>query len=385
MSGHAREVDVRTAYLNQIAVSYSIYTVGAVTAFLAMALALSETQAGLHSSLMAAGMIVAGVAGDRVDRLVGAWPARIAGLVLLAGGLMVLAWAPAVLVTLAASAAIGLGGGTMFGHLYQTVGAGGGTRARLQVTRAALVAKVSQLVVPLAIGLGIAISFGWQFVVVPVLALMVLLFVRSRPAEAAIHAAGSMNGRLPRAYWLPWMLTVSVIGLEFGVIVWGSTLVERQTGVTLADATLTISAFVGGLILARVLLSLPGLGRLDPILGIRVAVVLTIVAVMVPWLSSSYEISAVGMLVAGFGIGMLYPLCAAITLAAAPDQPAAASSRLVLAAGLALLVGPLVLGVVADFAGISAGWLLVPGLCVGVFALSVPVALRHEERSAATS
>ena len=92
--------------------------------------------------------------------------------------------------------------------------------------------------------------------------------------------------------------------------------------------------------------------------------------------------SAAAMAVAGFGVGILYPPCAAITLAAAPEAPAAASARLVLAAGLAILVAPLLLGVIADLSDISSAWLLVPGVCIGVALLSEPVQRARQAREA---
>ena len=68
---HAPWVEVRRAYVDQAAISYSFYVVGASAAFFAAALSLSETEAGLHTSAMAGGMIVAGVAGERFDWLAG--------------------------------------------------------------------------------------------------------------------------------------------------------------------------------------------------------------------------------------------------------------------------------------------------------------------------
>jgi fucose permease len=166
---------------------------------------------------------------------------------------------------------------------------------------------------------------------------------------------------------------VSVIGLEFFVVVWGGTLVESRTGASLSDATLTISAFIGGMIAGRALMSLRTMGQIEPMLVIRSGVALTFVAVVVLWLSGSYWLSAAAMALSGFGVGILYPPCASITLAAAPDAPAAASARLVLAAGLAILVAPLLLGVMADLSDIGSAWLLVPGVCVGVALLTLPV------------
>ena len=66
---HASPPEVRRAYADQAAISYSFYVVGASTAFIAVALSLSETQAGLHSSAMAVGMIVAGLAGTSIPLL----------------------------------------------------------------------------------------------------------------------------------------------------------------------------------------------------------------------------------------------------------------------------------------------------------------------------
>jgi MFS family permease len=114
-------------------------------------------------------------------------------------------------------------------------------------------------------------------------------------------------------------------------------------------------------------------GRLAPMVIIRGGLLLTFAAVLLVWASGSWALSAAAMAVAGFGVGILYPPCAAITLAAAPQAPAAASARLVLAAGLAILVAPLLLGVVADVTDITSAWLLVPAVCVGVALLTVLV------------
>ena len=55
--------ETRSAYLDQSVVAYLLYGVGAVTAFLAVALSLSDTAAALHSSLLAVGLLSAGLIG----------------------------------------------------------------------------------------------------------------------------------------------------------------------------------------------------------------------------------------------------------------------------------------------------------------------------------
>ena len=93
-----------------------------------------------------------------------------------------------------------------------------------------------------------------------------------------------------------------------------------------------------------------------------------------PWLSASYLLSMAGVFLAGAGIGLLYPLAASMMLATAPGQAGAASGRLVLASGTAMLVAPLMLGVIADAADVVVAWGLVLVLCLVSLALTVPVA-----------
>jgi hypothetical protein len=79
------------------------------------------------------------------------------------------------------------------------------------------------------------------------------------------------------------------------------------------------------------------------------------------------------MFVGGLGLDVLYPLAAAIALATAPRQPAAAAARLVLASGLAILVAPFVLGVAAELTGVATAWLLIPAIYLAALALTVPL------------
>jgi fucose permease len=181
-------------------------------------------------------------------------------------------------------------------------------------------------------------------------------------------------GRLPREFWLPWLLVVLVVSVEFGVLYWAATMVERSTGATLTDATLSISVFLGGVILARSAVSVPVIGRTDPVVLLRVSLVLALVGSLAVWASPLYAASVLAMLVGGIGLGVLYPVSASVTLATATRQPALASGRVVLASGIAMFVAPFVLGIAADAIGVVTAWLIIPGICVASLLLTVPVA-----------
>jgi hypothetical protein len=293
----------------------------------------------------------------------------------MAGAVLVIAWAPALAVTLAGSLLLGAGVGLVLSHVNAAVSAVGGARAVVQFIRATLVSMLTSASVAVVVGIGVTISLGWQAAVIPAFVFIGVAALASRGRSRQAREPGSTHGRLPRAFWLPWLLTVLVVGVEFGVLFWAATMVERTTGASLADATLTISVFFFGVVLARALVSgIPVLGRTSPIRLLRVSLVLALVGVLAVWASTSYGLSVAAMLVGGLGLGVLYPVSASVTLATAPGAPALASGRVVLATGAAMLLAPFVLGVAADAIGVVTAWLLIPALCVVSLLMTVLLA-----------
>ena len=374
--------DVRRAYIDQAALGYLIYMLGALSAFLATTLALSDAQAGLHSSAMAAGLIGAGLVGHRLDVRFGSRAVHLGALAILALAIALIAWAPAFAVTLAGALAMGAGCGLLLSHVNAAVSAVGGVRALVQFTRSTLVSMLSSVTVPVVIGLGIALGVGWQFVALPAVLLIGIAAASSWGQARSTEGPAPAHMSLPRGFWLPWLLVVLVVCIEFGVLFWAATMVERSTGASLADATLTISVFIVGVVLARTAVSIPAVGRTDPIVLLRISLALALLGSLAVWASTSYELSVAAMLVGGVGLGVLYPVSASVTLATAPDQAALASGRVVLASGIAMLVAPFVLGMAAEVSSVLTAWLLIPAICVASLLLTVPVARRQRPVSA---
>lgn len=372
VDGPASEADVRGAYLDQGAIGYVIYAVGAVSAYIAVGLTLSDAQAGLHSSLFAVGMVAAGIGADRLDRLIGARTTHVVALAAMAVATSLLAWAPSFAATLTAAGVLGAAVGVLLGHVNRTVAAGGGPLARVRLARSSLAGMVGPLAVPLVIGLGVTAGLGWQAFVLPALGLiaagLVFTLRRSAPPPQP-HRPGS----LPSAFWHTWALIVLVVAIEFGTVVWSSAIIEARVGATLTGATVVLAAFVAGVIVGRAAISLGRVSRIDPMRLFRLGVGVTFTGSMTLWLSPTMEVSGLGLFLAGLGVGVLYPLGASIALSLAPGHPHKAAARLVLGSGLAILVAPLVLGVAADLTVITIAWLLVPALAVVAMALSVPV------------
>jgi MFS family permease len=366
--------DVRRSYIDQAALGYLIYLLGSVNAFLAVALALTDTQAGLHSSAMAVGTVGASLVAHRLDDRYGVRAVHLVALggVALAGLLIV--WAPAFALTLFASALLGVGCGLLLGHVNASVSAVGGSRALIQFTRATLVSMLFAMSVPVVVGVGVSIGAGWQAVVVPAIALVGIAAVASRGRASLGAVEPVAHGRLPRAFWLPWLLIVLVVCVEFSVLFWAAFMVERSTGASLADATLTLTVFLAGVILARMVVAADAIGRSDPLWLLCISLVLCGIGTLLVWASTDYVLSAAAMLLGGVGLGVLYPVSASVTLAIAPSEPALASGRVVMASGVSLLLAPVVLGVTADLIGVVTAWLLIPGTCVAALLLTMVMA-----------
>ena len=370
----ALEADVRRVYLDAVSMGYVINGIGPVTAFIAAALLLSDSQAGLHSMSLALGLITAGLTTARMDHAVGTARVHFAALVLLGLSFVLLAWAPALAVTLAGAFGCGFGFGAMLAHVNQTLTAGGGSLARVRTARGTLIAQIAGLFVPVVIAAAALIGIGWGVVLLPVLVAVALSLFFTRGRRYRPLPAPSASTRLSRPYWTAWLLVVTIGAFESSITFWSSPLVERQAGVALEEAALAFSAFLGGMIVSRFGLSLPSVSRLDPIRLMRAGVVGVVLASLVAWASTDFALSILAFFVAGFASGVLFPLGLALTMETSPLQPQAASSRLVLGPGLGLLVTPFVLGVVADGAGVGVGWLLVPAICLAALVLTIPVA-----------
>ncbi len=369
----ASSSETRSAYLDQSVVGYLLYGVGAVTAFLAAALSLSDATAALHSSLLAVGLLIAGLTGDWIDARLGPRSAHRIAYLLLAVASACLATAPALVVTLAGALMVGLGAGLLLARINRTLTRGGGTLARVRMGRAALVAMIAVISVPIAISIGESSGLGWQLALVVAVVLIAAGLWASRARREVSAQVATEVGRLHGRFWLAWWLIVLAVSVEFSIVFWASTLVERQVGISLGNATLVAASFYAGMATTRVGLSLHLVGGRDPIRLMRIGLAVALLGSLLAWGAHGVALAGLGIYLGGLGTGLLYPLGVSVALALAPGLQDRASARLILASGIAILVAPFLLGLSAEMSGVSMAWLLVPALCLAALGLSVPV------------
>lgn len=370
----ARPSDAWPTYLAIATVGYVVYGLGAVGPYLRDRLVLSDTQVGLHSSALAIGFVIAGLVAGRAGARFGELPVRGAALAVIALAVVGLAWAPTVVITLAASLAIGVGAGTVLGYANASLGAPGGSLARIRLARANVWAMVAAFVVPVLLAAGASGGPGWAIGLAPALVLVVVDVDDLRAGPRATLSTAGDGGHLPGGFWMAWAYLVAAVATEFCIVFWAATLVERRASLATSEASLVAALFLAGMFAGRLGLS-SGVGtggdiRRPAAIGLGLA----ILGAGVTWVSTVGLVSGAGLFVAGVGVSALYPVGVAAALAAAPDRLAAAGARLTLASGVAILIAPLALGAIADLTGVVAGWALV--LVIAVAALGLSTQLR---------
>jgi fucose permease len=71
------------------------------------------------------------------------------------------------------------------------------------------------------------------------------------------------------------------------------------------------------------------------------------------WLAPVVSLRLIGLFITGMGVANFWPSGIALTLGTVPQHPDAASARIALGAGIAVLIAPFVLGWLADRVGIQ--------------------------------
>ena len=338
---------------------YLIYAVGFITPYLRADLKVPEWVAALPNSMMAIGIVSAGIFAGRITARLGPRLAARAWAALIAVSAVLLAIPVSIVPILLGALVFGIAAGGTLVHVNSALGGrgrGGGTL----LMRANMWSVVGGVAGPLVLS-ATAASVGWAYGLLVPFPMLVLLAVTlpASPARDRPRSSGERPVRLPPAYWRTWIFLTLEIGAEFSFVVWGSQVVVARTGLTNAESTGLASLYVAGMILGRLALS-SGLGSGRRSLAVlRGCAVLAGVGAIVLWIGTAPPVSGFGLFLGGLGISGIYPLGASLALAHAPDAPIRASARLTAASGSAIFTAPLVLGLVTQAAGVVVAWLLV--------------------------
>src|SRR5919107_2553799 len=279
-------------------------------------------------------------------------PAPWGGAFGVAAGALFLISSPSTLGTVPATFAMGICGALVLVTSQAVLSDRHGEYSAVALTESNVTASACAIVAPLLVGASAASGLGWRLaLVLPVGALVMLaarFFSRTLdlPPNAAKDDAPADGSTLPLLYWAFWTLVALGVASEWCVGYWGADFLADGTGLTRPAAATSLTAFFAAMLVGRIASS--RLARtLPPAVLLAITLFVALLGFPLFWLSPAIPLALAGLFVMGLGIGGVYPLGVSAAIATAPGNTDAASARLSIGGGGAMLVAPFVLGALA--------------------------------------
>jgi predicted MFS family arabinose efflux permease len=352
-------------YLQLGVYGYVLYGLSPSIALLRDEQGVSRTVAGLHGTAMAAGALATGAAGPWVVARIGRGAALWSGLAGACAGVVLFSAATALPVTLAGAFVATLGGSLVVNSSSTVLADRHGTAGTAAVSEAHATAAAVGALAPLVVGGAVAIGLGWRAGLLVALVMTAVLAgvlgrvrVPDHRTRAVPHAA---HARLPGRYWWAWGVIALLVAVEFCMAIWTSDVLRERAGLSEGAAAAGLTAVVAGMTVGRLAGGRLAL-RYEADWLLYRAIALTGAGFALFWVSTTTPPALAGLFVCGLGIALHFPVGAMRAIRSAPHAADLAAARSSLAAGLAVGVGPFLLGALADGVGSHTAFLVVPVL-----------------------
>ena len=359
-------------------VGFLLNGLGSILGPLRRELDVQRSDVAFYPTLFALALVVVGTVGGGVVSRLGHRRALIASLLGMIGGTALLA-APARPMTLVGAAMLGSGAALSVQLVPSALTRRHPLNAAPAIGEANAVSSVASIVAPASVAAAIAVGAGWRTgyvalslpVAAVLLAVVVLSFrpvpMRSGPAadetEPLLPALGSGYDAGPLL--ARWFDVVAAVSVEFCLVFWAADAFDEWHGAGDAAAPALAATFLVGMAVVR-LFAAPLTRDRHPSRVVLVACAVAGLGFVGFWGTPFEWSAAVGLLVAGAGVALLYPVTLARLVAAWPDARDRAAARGALASGLAIGIAPLVLARLADLASLRAAYLVVPVIIVSL-------------------
>ncbi|MCM5556834.1 sugar MFS transporter [Pleomorphomonas sp. JP5] len=357
------------AYLALAQFTFFLNIQGNIIPFLKDEFDLSYRVVTLHPAAVAAGLIVSGLFGERLTRRYGRPRSVMFGLAGMALGAVAITAAPHPVVSILGCFLMGAVGCLVLIVVPTLLADWHGANRSVAIGEANGVSYVASLTAAMAVGLFVAIGFGWRAALLlgVVLAGLLLLFLRGvpmpAPKEPATVETGGHGGRLPMAYWLYWLTIIAFVGVEQSVLVWATEFLVRVKDVPVASAAIAAGAFSLGMLVGR-LSSAFVLTRITAARALYLSAIVTVPAFFLFWGAPSLLVAVVGLFAVGLGCALQYPLTLTKAIVTAGPFGELATARASLASGLSILIIPWAIGALADHVGLFTAISALPILIV---------------------
>lgn len=335
---------------------------GGVTPALRADFGYSYTTAGLHLTLYAVGSVLAGLLGPGLDRRLGRHRLLLLGLLGGAAGATGLGLGRALPWTLLSALVLG-GLGTLVLLTVQTgLSDAHGEHRPVAFSESNVVASLGATTGPLVIGAGAALLGSWRWGVLGLVAatLVVAWLVRHAPLPVAVAEENDVpGGGLPLGALAGIALIFCAVVLEWCVAYWAPTYLRDVVGLERSTAVAGGALFFGAMLVGRIAGGVLA-RRYDPARIVVAALAVFAVGLLLQAVGTAPATALAGLAVLGLGVSVLFPMGLSLAVAAAPALAGVISGRCITAGGVAVLLGPLVVGRLADEVGLRPALLVLP-------------------------
>lgn len=334
---------------------------------------ISYLTGALHQAAFAVGGGLAGALAARGPGASSRGRVISVGLALAAVASLGVAFGAGAPVTIAAAFAMSLFGTSALVRMWALLADLHGERRTIALTEGEVVVSIGSIVTPLLVGALAATALTWRGAIV-VGALGVagsVLELRRSSLPAPRGAAGAEPApRHPRLRLRPTLVVVfAIVALEFALSFWLASYLHDSLGVRRGAAALLVSALYGANLVGRVAASRAA-RRLPDATLLATALASALIGTPLLIAAHSLVLAAVGIAIAGAGIGALFPLTSSLHVASTPARADSAVGEILTIAALGQLAGPLAAGAVAQVSGLRTGLIVLPALCLlGLVAL----------------
>ncbi|MDG4802951.1 MFS transporter [Micromonospora sp. WMMD980] len=193
-----------------------------------------------------------------------------------------------------------------------------------------------------------------------------------RRTTASGYDPGSPAGsqRLPRAYWIAWVLMSVTGSIEVCLSLWTADVLRTHAGLSAGGASAAVAAIVCGMFAGRLAGGRAAM-RWPPVSLLLGALTVSLAGFTLFWASPVGWLAVTGLVVLGLGNALHYPLAISIALAVAGGAADRAAGWSSYSMGVGFGIAPVALGRVADGVGPHAAFLLLPAFIAVAVLLTV--------------
>lgn len=324
-------------------------------------LKLDFTQASLHSVAQAAGMAVTGAIGERLALRLGRTVCVRLSLALMSAGIVLLCLATHPAMSLGGAFAIGCGASLILMAANSAMAERHGSQAGVAFSEANVIAYLGIIAAPGVVSLLTVYGhWRWTFLAsVGAAAAFAFIFRTAEFGAPRVAARAEARAPLGFAYWCFWGLLMTSVSAENIFLIWTAAYFETEAGWARPSALLASMAFPAGILMARMLGV--ALVRRFPVRQLVLPVIFVGVAGFLLFrFGESPAAVLIGLAIAGFGMGNLYPFGITLAMAAAGGDRDTATARISLASAASMISAPLIVGTIADHIDLAAAFGVIP-------------------------